>query len=323
LSAPAPLRMGLAGCGRIAERGYLPAFRALPQMELVAVADPDPARAATLATALGGVESFPDAATLLAAGGLDALIVATPSGDHLEVASQAAAAGLPCLVEKPPASHLQDAVRLAALEPAPAFGFNRRFLQGRELGPSIPAEGWLDLDLLLRFRRDRWAAHAGHDEALLDAGIHLIDLASFLTGSPPIAVRGADLAPERADLELELGRGRARLRCSTDGRYAERVEVRDRAGRLRAAGTLGGLAAKLGRLRGRPEPLALSLRRQLECFATAIGGGGQGDLAGAADGVSALAVVEAARRSARLGGAEVTVAQAVSAPHAAAPRGPA
>ena len=53
---------------------------------------------------------------------------------------------------------------------------------------AIPAEGWLELDLELRFRRDAWGAHESHDEALLDAGIHLIDLACHLTQSAPIAV---------------------------------------------------------------------------------------------------------------------------------------
>jgi len=307
MSAPPPVRLGLVGCGRIAERGYLPAARGLAGVELAAVADPDAGRAGALAAALGGVPRFAAAEPLLAAGGLDGLIVAAPAAEHAALAGLAAAAGLPSLVEKPPATDLRGAARLAALEPAPAIGFNRRFLQGLELAPAVPDAGWLELDLELCFRRERWAAHASRDEALLDAGIHLIDLALHLSGSAAIAVRAASLAPERAELELELGRGRARLRCRTDGRYAERIEVRDRAGRTVAAARLDRVRAGAARLRGAREPLALSLRRQLEGFAATVRGGDGGPLATAADGVAALAAVEAARRSATLGGAEVTV----------------
>ena len=36
-----PLRLGLIGCGRLAELGYAPAIARLGEVELVAVADPD------------------------------------------------------------------------------------------------------------------------------------------------------------------------------------------------------------------------------------------------------------------------------------------
>lgn len=302
----AAVRLGLVGCGRIAERGYLPAARGLPQLEIVAVADPDRERTARLLAGTG-IASFEGVEELVAAGSAEALVIAVPADRHLAVARIAAAAGLPSLVEKPPACDLAEARELAALKPAPAIGFNRRFLQGIELMPSIPADSWLDLDLELRFQRRAWGAHAGHDEALLDAGTHLIDLAAFLTGSAPIAVRDAVVEPGRASMELELGRGRARIECATDRGYAERVEVRDRGGRMLAAVATGRLRARAARLRGAGDPLVGSLRRQLDAFAAASRGRSAPELAGAADGAAAMAAVEAARRSAELSGAEVTV----------------
>lgn len=309
------LRLGLAGCGRIAERGYLPAARELADVEFVAFADPDPERADAASSFVGaiapqklGTMMFGDVEGMITAGGIDALVVASPAEFHAEAAEVAARAGLPSLVEKPPAPDLAGAVRLAALDPAPSLAFNRRFLQGSELAPQVPAEGWLELDLELSFRRGGWGAHVSQDEALLDAGTHLIDMASFLTGSPPIAVREATLSHERASLELEMGRARARVRCATDGRYAERVEVRDRGGRTLATSRIGAFGAKIARLRGAPDPLVLSLRRQLEAFAARIHGEDPGALAGPGDGVAVMAAIEAARRSADLDGAEVTVA---------------
>jgi myo-inositol 2-dehydrogenase/D-chiro-inositol 1-dehydrogenase len=306
-----PVRLGIAGCGRIADRGYLPAAEPLAEVELAAVADPDRDRAERLAAALGGASTFASVEDMVAAGELDGVVVATPVDSHVTTAAIAAAAGLPCLVEKPPASGLAGALELEALDPAPAVGFNRRFLQGVDLAPSIPAEGWLELDLELRFRRGGWGAHESRDEALLDAGVHLIDLAAYLTGAAPIAVRRAELGQERASLELELGRARARIACATDRAYAERIEVADRAGRTVAASRTGRLRARLARLRDGEDQLVASLRRQLECFAATIHGEEADGLADADAAVVAMSVVEAARRSAALDGAEVTVRQPV------------
>jgi predicted dehydrogenase len=301
------LRLGIAGCGRIVERGYLPAARGVNGLEVAAVADPEPARAGAAARAAGAAVVFADPAAMVASGAIDALLIAAPSTRHVELASLAARAGLPSLVEKPPAPDLAGAEALAALDPAPAIGFNRRFLQGTELSPAVPAEGWLELELEMSFRRGGWAAHLSRDEALLDAGTHLIDLAAFLTGSDPIAVRRARIEPERASLELELGRARARIRCATDRRYAEAVEIRDRSGRRLAASRTSVGRARLRRLRGGADPLVDSLRRQLARFAAAVRGAEAGQLAGAEAGATAMRAVEAARRSAALGGAEVTV----------------
>jgi predicted dehydrogenase len=315
------LRLGLAGCGRIAELGYVPAALATPGVQIAALADPDPGRlrrCGELWEHGGGDEAsgFAGAEELLASAAIDVLVVASPAADHPELAAQAAAAGVLALVEKPPAADLEGALLLAELQPEPLIAFNRRFLQGVELRDSIPAEGWLELDLELRYRRDAWGAHEARDEALLDAGVHLIDLAAFLCGAAPICVRRAAVEPERAHFELELGRGRARIACATDRRHRESVEVRDRAGRTLARSALGGFRGRLQALRGAPHPVVLSLSRQLAALHERLRGGGKAEgaastpalLAGASDGVAAMGAVEAARRSAALGGAEVTVA---------------
>lgn len=304
------MRLGIAGCGRIAERGYIPAALAAEGMEIAGFADPDAerregCRALWERRGGGAAIAVPSIAELLEHP-LDLLVVAVPAQLHLALAEQAAAAGVRCLIEKPPALDLAEAERLAALDPAPLLAFNRRFLQGAAMRDAIPEEGWLELDLELRFRRDAWGAHESRDEALLDAGIHLIDLACHLSHSTPIAVRGARVEPERGELELELSRGRARIAFATDRSHREAIEVRDRAGKLLARSRWGGLRSRLSGLTGNPDPLALSLQRQLE----ALRDPPDSPLALASDGVAAMAVVEAARRSAELNGAEVTVSPA-------------
>jgi len=300
------MRLGIAGCGRIAERGYVPAALAAEGIAIAGFADPDPGRLESCRALWerGGGETIAVASVReLLATPLDLLVVAVPAAQHLAVAAEVAAAGVPSLVEKPPALDLAEAEKLAALDPPPFLAFNRRFLQGAELRDEIPGEGWLELDLELRFRRDAWGAHESRDEALLDAGIHLIDLACHLSDSAPIAVRKAQVGPERAGFELELGRARARIECATDRSHHETVAVRDRAGQPIARSAWGGIGSRLNRVLGKRDPLALSLQRQLEAVRDR-----NPALATAADGVAAMAVVEAARRSAELGGAEVTVA---------------
>jgi predicted dehydrogenase len=318
------MRLGIAGCGRITERGYVPAALAVEGVTITALADPDPQRldACLSLWRSGGGEApgFSSVGELLAAEPIDLLVVAAPLDHHVALAEEAAAAGARSLVEKPPAPDLAGILRLAELEQEPILAFNRRFLQGTEMRDSIPAEGWIELDLELRFKQDAWGAHEVRDEALLDAGIHLIDLACHLSDAAPIAVRQAQIEPRRATFELELSRGRARIECATDRPHREAVSVRDRAGKLLARSAWGGLGARLAGLAGRPDPLALSLQRQLEALRDAFatepafvlsspeGDKGRTPLADARDGVAAMAVVEAARRSSELGGAEVTVA---------------
>jgi predicted dehydrogenase len=299
------MRLGVAGCGRIAERGYIPAALSTPGVEIVAFTDPDQERLERCLGACGPggeAEGCDGIASLLERASIDLLVVATPAATHLPLAQAAAAAGVRSLVEKPPAADLDGAQRLAALDPEPLAAFNRRFLQGAELREAVPAEGWLELDLELRFQRAGWGAHEARDEALLDAGVHLVDLACHLSEATPVAVRRAETSPERAQFELELSRGRARISCATDRRYRELVEVRDRSGKLLGRSVLGQVRGRLAALRGAPDPLVLSLSRQLAALRDGR------PVATAGDGAVVMAVVEAVRRSAELDGAEVTVA---------------
>ncbi|MEA2221304.1 MAG: hypothetical protein QOJ35_3930, partial [Solirubrobacteraceae bacterium] len=73
----APLRLGLVGCGRLAERGYAPAVARAVGIEIVAVADLSRSRRTLLASKLGA-SAHARTSELLAAGPLDGLIVCTP-----------------------------------------------------------------------------------------------------------------------------------------------------------------------------------------------------------------------------------------------------
>ncbi|WP_300013900.1 Gfo/Idh/MocA family oxidoreductase [Pseudonocardia sp.] len=304
------IRIGLVGAGRLAEEGYVPAAHAATGVRLVALAEPDPERRGRVAGAAGGVSAYPDAGSLLAAGGIDALVLATPATAHLADARAATAAGVPVLVEKPPAADLDDTASLAALTPAPWIGFNRRFGPGTaQLRAAVPAGAEVGLALELAYRRRSWGAHAVADEALLDLGPHLVDLARWITRAEVTDVLRATVTPDRAEFDLVLGAARARIRCAADRPHRERVEARHRHGGLIARHGTGGLVAAV---RGRlgpagPHPLVASLTAQLEALARTVTTGTPDPLLGtAADGLAVMAAIDAVRACAR-GGRPVAV----------------
>lgn len=301
------VRVGLVGCGRVAEFGYLSAFRQARGVVLAGIADVNPSRCRALAP---NIPSYGSIQSLIQAGGFDALVISVPTRFHLEYARCAAEAGLPSLVEKPPGVDVQEAEVLRALEPAPRIGFNRRFEPGLiTLKHAVPKAQGFQVRLELHYRRTTWKPFDMHDDALLDLGPHLIDLTRWLTGSEVRSVRTLSLKEQCAEFELDLTRGRAVVVCSTNRPYRERMEITDENGRLLTSHRRGGIVSGImARLRPKGEnPLVSSLIGQLEAFAQAVRGGSSGSLGSAADGVAVMSAIEAIRLSAAEGGAPVSV----------------
>ncbi len=296
------LRLGIIGCGRQAERGHVPAAGRARGVELAAVADTDVSRCAEAAP---GVRAFASAEELMAEA-IDAVVIATPTHGHLAAARQVTAAGIPALVEKPPAPDAAGAAELAAL-PAPVWvGFHRRFDPELEaMRERLSGELGLALALRLHFPVRLWRPHVPHDDALLNLGTHLIDLARWLLHAEPRRVRVPALTPSRASLELDLGDNRATIDCASNRFWREEVAVDGASGRRLTEQRRGGVAAvalaKL-RLRPRDDGFVSSLAGQLEALAAEVRGGGGTGLARAADGVAVMTAVDAARESAASGG---------------------
>jgi predicted dehydrogenase len=107
------VRVGVIGCGLIAQVQHLPNLRSLPEMfELAAVCDLDLGRARRCAQRFGAAQAFADAGELLEAGGADAVIICT-SGDHAGLVAAAVGRGVAVLVEKPLCLDLPTAKTLA------------------------------------------------------------------------------------------------------------------------------------------------------------------------------------------------------------------
>lgn len=94
-----PLKVGIIGCGAIIAQ-YLASFRRLGDIQLVAVADLDPARAQAVAEQYEGVRAV-SVESLLAADDVELVLNLTIPAAHAEVALKAIAAGKSVYGEKP------------------------------------------------------------------------------------------------------------------------------------------------------------------------------------------------------------------------------
>ncbi len=144
------LRIGVVGAGAWAALAHIPALLANPHVEIGGIADRDAERLAATADHHGipAADRYDDHRELIAAGRLDALVIATPHATHHAIAVDALDAGLHLLVEKPFTVRSADAHDLAARATAAGlhivvgytgqFGAGasaaRAFVQAGELG---------------------------------------------------------------------------------------------------------------------------------------------------------------------------------------------
>jgi myo-inositol 2-dehydrogenase / D-chiro-inositol 1-dehydrogenase len=108
------IRLGIIGCGRVAEERHLPPIRHMPEVRVVATADLDPARSERLASRLGSAAGLKDYRSVLDRSDVDAVAILTPTASHAEIGIAALDAGKHVLVEKPLALSLAECDRFAA-----------------------------------------------------------------------------------------------------------------------------------------------------------------------------------------------------------------
>ena len=109
-----PVRIGVVGCGVVADYGHIPTIHRSPDLELVAFADPDRVRleAQTQKYARPGFSSF---AEKLAEVELDAVSLPVHPNVKLELIRLAAAHGLHAFCEKPLTDTVEEAEELTRL----------------------------------------------------------------------------------------------------------------------------------------------------------------------------------------------------------------
>jgi len=213
------LRVGLVGYGS-AGRGIHARLLREVGAEVARVVTRNPARATAAGRDWPGVAVDPDVPSLLAhAAELDVVVVASPTGDHVEHVSQALAAGAWVVVDKPLATTADEAAALARL--GAEAGGRLTVFQNRRWDPEQLTLRRLleagELGTVHRFERrwerwrpvpqDRWKENDTRAGGLLlDLGAHLVDSAVQLFG--PVARVHAELrsltTPAEDDVFLAL-----------------------------------------------------------------------------------------------------------------------
>lgn len=135
------IKWGMIGCGEVAEVKSGPALQKAEGSALLAVMRRDREKAEDYARRHGVPRVHARAEELVSDPDIDAVYIATPPSSHCELALMAAAAGKPCLVEKPMAMNHGECVRMidafrAAQRPLWVAFYRRalpRFLKVREL----------------------------------------------------------------------------------------------------------------------------------------------------------------------------------------------
>ena len=218
------LRVGVIGLGM--GRAHIQGWQEHPNVEVVALADPDAARLALVGEEFTVAGRYASAEAMLAAEQPDVVSVCTPNKFHKDLTLAALAAGCHVLCEKPMAMNAQEGREM--LEAAKDAGkrlminFSYRFsAASRALKTQVDAGLFGDF----YFGRSVWHRRRGMPGfggwfgtkalagggPLIDLGVHRLDLALWLMGYPrPTWVMGstynsiASALAEKADKTFDV-----------------------------------------------------------------------------------------------------------------------
>jgi len=203
------LRIGVVGAGNIAVNAHLPAYRDCDNVEVVAIADLDIDRAKAAAESFSIPAYFGSVEDMLAGAELDAVDICTWNNGHAPVCIAAAKAGKHVVCEKPMAMDLDSAKAMEAAVKEAGITFMlavpgrfnnqniyvRELYEAGELGDVYYAKvanvrrrgtptGWFT---------DKKTSGGG---PVIDIGVHSIDAAWYLMGTPkPVRISARTFSP--------------------------------------------------------------------------------------------------------------------------------
>jgi len=183
------LRIGIIGVGAMGADHAERVARRTSGARLVAVSDPDGARATALATALDGVRVIDDPLELVADAEVDAVIIASPGFAHAEQLMACLEQGKPVLCEKPLTMDTESSLRVVEAEHKTGrqliqVGFMRRFDPEYAALKQLLDSGELGRTLLLHnVHRNKTVAATFRSEMIVrDSLVHEVDVARWLFG---------------------------------------------------------------------------------------------------------------------------------------------
>ena len=193
------IKIGILGCGKIAQVRHIPEYASNPDCELVGYFNPTKSRAEDMAKKYGGV-AYDTAEELLANPEIDAVSVCAANNAHASLSIAAMKAGKHVLCEKPMAITLEEAEEMVKVSEETGkylmIGQNQRLTKAHILAKKLLASG--EIGTVLTFRTtfghggpETWSITPGKNTwffdkkkaamgAMADLGVHKTDLIQFL-----------------------------------------------------------------------------------------------------------------------------------------------
>ena len=196
------IRVAIVGAGNIAQSAHLPAYQKRDDLEVVAIADWNLARAQDAAKKFGIPKAFQNIDDMLANVDCDYVDICVWNRSHADCAIKAAAAGKNILCEKPMAYNLEDALRMKEAVEKAGVTFMlavptrysgeaqllREMVDAGKLGDIYYAK---TANIRRRGTPIGWFTDTAKSGGgpVIDIGVHCIDRTWFLMGCPkPVRV---------------------------------------------------------------------------------------------------------------------------------------
>ncbi len=215
------MRTAVIGVGYLG-RFHAQKYAALPNSQLVGIADPSAAARAAVGNELG-VPTHADYRELL--GHVDAVSIVTPTPQHFSVAKEFLQAGAHVLVEKPMTVTIEEGVDLVEIARVAGrvlqVGHLERFNAAvQALQPILTVPRFIESARLAPFK------HRGTDvDVVLDLMIHDIDLILSIVRSPVIAVDAIGSSVFSKEIDIANARLRFANGCVANA-TASRVSLK-------------------------------------------------------------------------------------------------
>jgi predicted dehydrogenase len=193
------VKIGVIGLGGVAQLVHLPNLSKIPNADLTAVAEINKNRLQTIADKFNVKQRFSDYNYMLEKSDIEAVIIATPTSTHTEIAIDCLNAGKDVLVEKPLARTYAETKKIVDaakrnkrklmvgmnLRYRPDTMLLRSFLNSNEIGePFYVKCGWIRK----QSSSEKWFTKKEESGGgvIIDLGIHILDLALWLLDYPEI-----------------------------------------------------------------------------------------------------------------------------------------
>jgi len=198
------VKWGVIGCGGIADRRTIPGMMLAENAELVAVMDANGEAAARVKEKYGARYAFDQMEDLLALDEIEAVYIASPVFCHKEQAFAAARAKKDILIEKPVGLSVAEAEEIAAFCQKQGVklgvGFMMRFHAYHQRMRELVATGKIGEIVSMRAQFTCWypemencwrqQKHLSGGGAMMDLGVHCVDILRYITGLEVSEVAG-------------------------------------------------------------------------------------------------------------------------------------